>query len=118
MRGLRGRRESEPARAAIGETVTMLRRYFVQETVGPLRNVARTLAFGVAGSLLLGVGGVVLLLAVLRVLQSETGSTFAGTWSFAPYLLSGVAALLFAGGAAFVGLRGARGPRRGQGGTS
>ncbi|MDA8290978.1 MAG: hypothetical protein M0Z33_04760 [Actinomycetota bacterium] len=117
MRGLRGRRAGEPARAAIGETVTMLRRYLVQETVGPLRHIARTLAFGVAGSFLLGIGGVVLLLAVLRVLQGETGTTFAGSWSFAPYAVTGVVALAVAGGAAYVGLRLGRGGRRDQGGT-
>ncbi|HVC25466.1 MAG TPA: hypothetical protein VND23_06905 [Acidimicrobiales bacterium] len=108
MRGLRERRGTEPARAAIGETVTMLRRYVVQETLGPLRHVARTVAFGVAGSLLLGTGGVVLLLAVLRVLETETGGTFAGSWSFAPYLLSALVAAVFAGVAAWLGLRGAR----------
>jgi hypothetical protein len=41
----------------------------------------------VAGSLLLGVGVVLLLLAGLRALQTETGTTFTGNWSWVPYLI-------------------------------
>jgi hypothetical protein len=95
-------------RAAAGETFTLLRRYLIQETFGPLKGILRSLAFGLAGALLLGVGAIVLLLAVLRVLQTETGSAFAGTWSFAPFLITALTALVAAGGASFVGLRSAR----------
>jgi hypothetical protein len=103
-------------RAAAGDTVSLLRRYVVQETVGPLKHVGRTLAYGIAGALLLGVGAVVLLLAVLRVLEGETGTTFAGSWSFAPYLLVGVVALGAAGLATVVGLKGAKRGARSAGG--
>lgn len=119
MRGGRGRGDGEPrersaagsaggTRAAVGETVALLRRYVVQETVGPLKGIARTLAYGFAGSLLLGVGAVVLLLALLRALQTETASAFAGSWSFAPFLISAVVALVAAAGAAVLGVRGTR----------
>jgi tetrahydromethanopterin S-methyltransferase subunit D len=123
MRGGRGRGDGErrglfagglaasPAggtRAAVGETITLLRRYVVQETIGPLKGIARTFAYGLAGSLLLGIGGVVLLLALLRALQTETASAFAGSWSFAPFLISAVVALAAAGAAAVLGVRGSR----------
>ncbi|MHB1783687.1 MAG: hypothetical protein ACYCTE_13590 [Acidimicrobiales bacterium] len=88
--------------------MTVLRRYVVQETFGPLKGILRTLAYGLAGSLLLGIGSVVLLLALLRALQTETASAFAGSWSFAPFLISALAALAAAAGAAVLGLRGAR----------
>jgi hypothetical protein len=64
-----------------------------QETLGPLRGVGRYLALGVGGSVLLGVGLLILLLALLRALQTETGSTFKGNLSWAPYLITGAAAL-------------------------
>jgi hypothetical protein len=36
---------------------------------------------------------VVVLVGVLRVLQGETGSAFAGNWSFVPYVVTAVAGL-------------------------
>lgn len=66
----------------------LVRAYAKQETVEPAKSLGRFVAFGVAGSVLLGLGTVLLVLAVLRVLQDETGSTFDGNWSWAPYLLT------------------------------
>jgi hypothetical protein len=66
----------------------LVRAYAKQETIEPIKGIGRFVAFGLAGSALLGVGTVLLALAILRVLQSETGATFDGGWSFAPYLLT------------------------------
>jgi len=60
--------------------------YAKQETVGPLRDLGRFLAYGVAGSLVVGLGVSLLLLGGLRLLQTETGDAFAGNWSWVPYL--------------------------------
>jgi hypothetical protein len=60
--------------------------YAKQETLGPLKGVGRSIGLGVAGAICLGVGTILLLLAVLRVLQTET-SAFDGNWSFVPYLI-------------------------------
>ena len=72
--------------------------YAKQETIDPLKGVGRFLGFGVPGALLLGIGVSLLLLSGLRALQTETGSTFTGNWSWVPYLiattvLAGIAAL-------------------------
>ena len=72
--------------------------YAKQETVDPLKGVGRYLAYGVAGSLLLGLGVVLLMLAGLRALQTETGSTFTGNLSWVPYLI------VLVGGAALIAL--------------
>ena len=61
--------------------------YARQETVDPMKGVGRYLAYGSAGALLGGVGVIVLLLAGLRALQTETGSTFTGNLSWIPYLI-------------------------------
>lgn len=61
--------------------------YAKQETVDPLKGLGKYLAFGLAGSVMLGLGLVMLTLAVLRFLQTETGSVFEGNWSFVPYLI-------------------------------
>jgi hypothetical protein len=79
--------QSKPVGEVAGELWELTKGYARQETVDPLKGVGRYLAFGVAGSLLLGVGVVLLLLAGLRALQTETGTTFTGNWSWVPYLI-------------------------------
>lgn len=73
--------------------------YVKQETIVPLRQLGRYIGFGIAGALLLGLGVVLLGVGGLRALQTETGETFTGDWSWAPYLIVFVALLL---GAAIV----------------
>ncbi|HWC68317.1 MAG TPA: phage holin family protein [Acidimicrobiales bacterium] len=78
--------------AQINEAVELVKAYARQETIEPLKNTGRFLGFGVAGAVLLGIGMIFLLLAVLRVLQTETDA-FDGTWSFVPYLIVFVVAV-------------------------
>jgi len=61
--------------------------YLKQETVVPLKQLGRYLAFGIAGSLLMGVGVILWALGLLRLLQTQTGDTFEGDWSWVPYLI-------------------------------
>jgi hypothetical protein len=75
----------------------LLRDYARQETLAPLKGVARSVGFGVLGSLLLGTGLVLAAVAGLRALQTETGDAFAGNWSWAPYGIVLVGCLAVAG---------------------
>ena len=59
--------------------------YAKQETIDPLKNLGRYLGFGLAGSLFVSLGGALLSLGLLRLLQ--TVDAFDGSWSFVPYLL-------------------------------
>ena len=61
--------------------------YAKQETIEPIKELGRFVAFGAAGSLFLSVGLVMLMLAGLRALQTETSTTFTGNWSWVPYLI-------------------------------
>lgn len=81
----------------LSETIDLIKRYVLQETVGPLKGLGRVLLFGLSGAFLLGIGLVVLALSLLRALQEETGHTFAGHWSWAPYLLTLAAAVIVLG---------------------
>lgn len=63
----------------------LLKAYARQETVDPLKGLGRFLGFGVAGALLVGLGGLFLALSLLRLLQRF--EVFTGTWSWAPYLI-------------------------------
>lgn len=71
----------------LGELVAIVRGYVRQETVGPLRGLGRFVALGVAGSASLSIGLVLLTLAGLRALQSETRGVLDGNLSFVPYLI-------------------------------
>ena len=61
--------------------------YTKQETIDPLRNIGRFIAYGVGGMLILTVGCILLSLSALRALQTQTGDVFAGFWSWVPYLV-------------------------------
>ena len=99
------RRKRADPRKEGSELVDLLRRYLIQETLTPLRTVGRTLLFGSAAAILLGIGMVLLLLGVLRVLQTETGRAFAGTWDWVPYPITAILGLVVVGGSGFAILR-------------
>jgi hypothetical protein len=72
----------------VAELWDLVRAYAQQETIEPIKGLGRYAAMGIAGSVLLSVGLVLLLLSGLRALQTETGTTFTGNWSWAPYLIT------------------------------
>ena len=60
----------------------------MQETVDPLRGVGRWLAYGAAGAFCLGLGLVIVLLGVLRVIEEEWHRSSSGSWSWVAYLIT------------------------------
>ena len=78
----------------VAEVFDLVKAYARQELLHPLKGSPRWLGVGLAGSLLVAVGTVLLTLALLRALQTETGAVFAGSLSWIPYLI--VAAALVA----------------------
>ncbi len=79
------------AKSHASEFIELLIGYVKQETVGPIKRLGRYVLFGVAGSILVSIGVVLLVVGLLRLLQSETGTTFTGNLSWLPYVF----ALLF-----------------------
>jgi hypothetical protein len=59
--------------------------YLKQEVIEPLRGLGRFLYMGIAGSFFLAFGLLLILLGVLRLLQTETGTALNGDWSWVPY---------------------------------
>jgi hypothetical protein len=74
-------------RANVTDIVDLIKRYAIQETVGPLKNIGRWIGVGLGGAVCLGIGTLVLLVGLLRFLQTETGDVFDGNWSFVPYVI-------------------------------
>ena len=70
--------------------------YLKQETVEPLKGLARFVGLGLLGSVLLAIGLLLVVVAGLRALQYETAPHLTGHWSWVPYL----AVLVFSGLAA------------------
>jgi hypothetical protein len=102
--------QATPLPQVVRELWELIVAYFKQETVVPLKQLGRYIAFGLLGALLLGIGVVLLAMSGLRALQEETGTTFTGNWSWAPYGILVVALLL--GGAVTWKARGVRRDRR------
>lgn len=75
------------------DTFQLVVDYAKQETLEPLKGLGRFVLFGVAGSVALAAGFVILAVALLRVLQGETGSTFHGNLSWLPYVICAVVSI-------------------------
>jgi hypothetical protein len=71
--------------------------YLKQEALDPLKGLGRFLLWGVAGSLAIAVGILLLLVGALRLLQTETGTALTGNWSWVPYFSVALIGLAVAG---------------------
>ncbi len=82
---------SEPSPKTVPEVAADLwaltKEYARQETIDPIKDLGRYLGYGVGGAVLFGFGFVMLMLAALRALQTETGDLFVGDRSFYPYII-------------------------------
>jgi hypothetical protein len=85
----------------VSELWTLTVDYAKQEIKDPLTGLVSYVAWGVATMVLVGIGSVLLAVGALRALQTETGSTFTGNLSWAPY------GIVLAGSIVVLGLVGA-----------
>lgn len=77
----------------IDEIKELALRYIKEETVQPLKDLGRFVAWGAAGSLFVGFGVMLFLLGSLRFLQ-EQFKVFDGSLSWLAYLIVAVLAIL------------------------
>ncbi len=71
--------------------------YAKQETLAPAKRLWRFLYMGAAGAILIGMGLIFLAVAMLRALQTETGTNLTGNLSWVPYVLVVVTSFIVAG---------------------
>ena len=77
----------------IADQFELIKNYARQETLDPLKGAGRWVGMGLLGSVLIVIGGVSTTIALLRLLQEETGTNFTGNLSWLPYLIT-MAALI------------------------
>lgn len=73
--------------ASVEEVVELVKTYARQETIGPLRGAGKWLGMGAAGAVLLGLGLVIALLGLLRLIQTEWERAATGALSWLSYLI-------------------------------
>lgn len=74
--------------ASVGEVIEAVTAYAKQETVEPLKRAGKYVGFGAAGGLLTGLGVSLLLLGLLRFVQSEWSRSAEGRLSWLAYLVT------------------------------
>lgn len=79
---------------SIGDVVDLVKTYAKQETIDPIKGAGKFLGFGVAGALAAAIGTSIVLLGLLRLLQTEVDRTATGSLSWLAYLIVLVAGLI------------------------
>jgi MFS family permease len=73
--------------ASVGEVIEFVKTYAKQETVDPIKEAGRWLGFSAAAAVLIGFGLSLVLLGVLRLVQTEVDRLARGAWSWVPYAI-------------------------------
>src|SRR5690349_17627290 len=73
--------------STVSGVVELVKAYAKQETLGPLKGAGRWLALGLIGAVLIGCGVSILILGILRLLQTEWHRSASGSLSWLAYLI-------------------------------
>ncbi len=82
---------------SVGEVVEYVKAYAKQETLGPLKGAGSWLGYGFAAAAVLGLGLVLMLLGLLRLVQTEWERSASGNLSWLAYLIVLVVASVLLG---------------------
>ena len=87
-------RRDEPL-TSVAEVVDLVTAYAKQETLGPLKGAGKWLGMGAIAATLMGLGLSLVILGVLRLMQTEWGRSARGSLSWLPYLIALIVCLGF-----------------------
>ena len=71
----------------VGDVVDTVKQYVRQETIGPLKGAGRWLAMGAAAAFALGIGLLLVMLGLLRLIQTEWERSSTGSLSWLAYAI-------------------------------
>lgn len=91
------RSTSRHSSASVGEVIDTVKTYAKQETVEPLKRAGRYVGFGAAGGLLTGIGVALVVLGLLRFVQSEWSRSAEGRLSWLAYLITFLGVVVLGG---------------------
>jgi hypothetical protein len=80
--------------ASVGEVIEFVKTYAKQETLEPLKGAGRWLGFGAAAAFAMGLGLMIVLLGVLRLVQTELDRLATGSLSWVAYAVTLVVTLV------------------------
>lgn len=86
----------DEAPTTITGVIDLVKEYAKQETVGPLKGAGQWLMWGVAGAISLALGLSMIVLGILRLLQTEWHRSARGSFSWLAYLIALVVCVAFA----------------------
>ena len=78
--------DGSSVRRDVDDIKELATKYVKQESIDPVKQLGRYASWGCAGSLFIGLGSLLTLVALLRILQDET-AVFHGNLSWIPYLI-------------------------------
>jgi hypothetical protein len=80
----RTRGEQQPT---VADTIELVKAYAEQETIGPIKGAGRWIGMGIAGAITLGIGLSLVLLGLLRLIQTEWTRSATGDLSWVAYAI-------------------------------
>jgi cytochrome c biogenesis protein CcdA len=79
---------------SLGDVIDFVKSYAKQETVDPLKGAGRWLGYGAAAAFAMGLGLMIVLLGLLRLIQTEVDRLATGSLSWAAYAVTLVVTLI------------------------
>jgi hypothetical protein len=80
--------------ASVGEVIEFVKTYAKQETLEPLKGAGRWLGYGAGAAFAMGLGLTIVLLGVLRLVQTELDRLATGSLSWVAYVVTLVVTLV------------------------
>lgn len=81
-----GKKDDKGVGTHFNELIALVVAYAKQETIQPLKNLWRYVAWGVLGILLFSVGALLATITAVRLVQAETGNHLHGDLTWVPYV--------------------------------